>query len=133
MPISESFENCNEELTNYTFGINGFDYADYNPEFGGRFRTNEGRGYANSGNRAITLDNFNNSGTAKNNELIFTYNLSSYIDSAVYLDFSFLYRGETDGNDKIFARGAENRNWIEIYDLFANRLMHLEIIKCKIN
>ena len=121
LPISESFENSNEELTNYTFGINGFDYADYNPEFGGRFRTNEGRAYANSGNRAITLDNFNNSGTAKNNELIFTYNLSSYIDSAVYLDFSFLYRGETDGNDKIFTRGAENRNWIEIYDLFANR------------
>ena len=29
LPISESFENSNEELTNYTFGINGFDYADY--------------------------------------------------------------------------------------------------------
>lgn len=122
LPFTDSFENSNVELTNYTFGINGFDYADYNPEFGGRLRTNEGRIIANNGNHAITLDNLNNAGAAKNNELIFTYNLANYnVDSIVYFDFSYLYRGDPDGNDKVYARGNEVGAWIEIYDLFANR------------
>ena len=120
LPLTESFENVNKELSSYTFGIAGLDFADYSPEYGGRFRSNEGSLYANSGEKAITLDNYRGS-PAKKNELFFTFNLSGYVDSLVFLDFSYMNRAEPDSNDILYARGDDSKPWVRIYDLFTNK------------
>lgn len=120
LPFSESFENLNTELTYSTFGLSGLEYADYYPEEGGRLRSNEGNLYAKTGNKGISLDNYAGSGVKKN-ELIFTRNLSNYVDSIVFLEFNYMNRAEPDSNDIIFARGDDTKPWIRIFDLFANR------------
>jgi hypothetical protein len=121
LPFSESFENTSVQLSEKYFGIEGLEYADYIPEYGGRLRANEGNLFAKSGNRAIALDNFIGSGPVKKNELIFTYNLSAYPDSVVFLDFNYMHRNEPDGRDSVFARGSDTQPWIFLYDLYANR------------
>ncbi|MDB5227292.1 MAG: hypothetical protein JWN78_1485, partial [Bacteroidota bacterium] len=120
LPFTENFETLNAQVSSSTFGLNGLDYADYYPEDGGRLRSNEGNLYANSGYKAVALDNYLGS-TLKRNELIFTYNLSNYKDSLVFLDFSYLSRGESDARDTLFARGSDIKPWIPIYDLYANK------------
>jgi hypothetical protein len=120
LPKSESFETVNSVSTNNIFGINGADYIDYSTEQGGRCRTNEGDLYANTGMRALTLDNYLGSGR-KINEVAFTYNLSNYVDSIIFLDFSYLNRAETDSNNIIFARGDDTKPWVQIFDLYKNR------------
>lgn len=121
LPFTETFESVTAQLTYPTFGIDGLDYADYNPEYGGRFRANEGSLFSKNGYTAVSLDNFIGSGPSKKNELIFTYNLSNYIDSIVFLDFNFMQRAEPDGNDSVFVRGSDTQPWIFLYDLFANK------------
>ncbi|MCC6584298.1 MAG: S8 family peptidase [Chitinophagales bacterium] len=121
LPFSESFENVKTQLSEATFGIVGNDYIDYNPEYGGRIRTNLGDLYANTGKRALTVDNFLGGVSAKKNEILLTYNLSNYIDSLVFLDFSFINHSEADSNDLIYARGNDTKPWVRIYDLYANR------------
>lgn len=120
LPFNESFETLRAEITSATFGLNGLDYADYYPEDGGRLRANEGNLYANTGNVAFSLDNYLGTG-AKKNELIYTYNLSGYVDSLVFLEFNYMNRAEPDSNDLVFARGDDTKPWIRIYDLFSNR------------
>jgi hypothetical protein len=121
LPFSESFEQTNEVLTYPTFGITGLEYADYNCEQGARLRSNESNLYAKNGKRAITLDNYLNQATIKQNELIFTYNLSNYKDSLIYLDFSYMNRAEADSNDILYARGDDTKPWVRVYDLFTER------------
>ncbi len=118
LPFLESFESIKSNiLSNSTFGINGLNYIDYFCELGGRLRANEGNSFANSGRIALTLDNYLNAGLTKKNELIFTYNLSNYVDSLIYLDLNFMNRAEVDGNDTIFARGDDTKPWVPIIDL----------------
>lgn len=121
LPFSESFEQTNEVLTNTAFGISGLEYADYNCEQGARLRSNESNLYALNGKRAITLDNYLNLAPAKQNELIFTYNLSNYKDSLIYLDFSYMNRAESDSNDILYARGSDTKPWVRVYDLYTER------------
>lgn len=118
LPFTETFENAIPTvISNSTFGINGIDYIDYYCEQGGRFRTNEGNLYAKSGKIGFTVDNYFNNGISKKNEVIFTYNLSNYVDSLIYLDVNFLNRAEIDGDDTIYARGNDTKPWVPILDL----------------
>lgn len=121
LPFAESFESLNTELSYSTFGLNGLNYADYYPETGGRLRSNEGNLYARTGTKAVTLDNYLGTSVAKKNDFIFTYNLSNYVDSLIFFDFSYMNRGETDSNDVVFARGDDTKPWVRIYDLYANK------------
>lgn len=120
LPFTESFESLSTELSYSTFGLNGLDYLDYYPENGGRLRTNIGNIFANTGRYALTLDNYIGA-PEKKNELIFTYNLSDYVDSLVFLDFNYMNHAEPDSNDLVFARGDDTKPWIRIYDLYANK------------
>lgn len=120
LPFSESFESLNTELSYSAFGVSGLDYMDYYPENGGRLRTNIGNIFANTGKCALILDNFIGA-PEKKNELIFTYNLSGYVDSLVFLDFNYMNHAESDSNDLVFARGDDTKPWIRIYDLYSNR------------
>ena len=120
LPFSESFEQTNIQLAKATFGMNGIEYADYYPEIESRLRTNEGDVYSLTGNRALTMDNSREIMQRKN-EIIFTYNLSNYVDSVLFFDFNYMNRSEPDGNDTIFARGDDTKPWIPIYNLFENK------------
>ncbi len=120
LPFNESFEQVNEHLTEAVFGMNGISYADFYPEPGGRLRTTEGNLFARSGSNALTLDNYLNSAQRKN-EVIFTLNLSSYVDSVVMLSLNFLNRAETDSLDYIYARGNDAQPWVLVYNLYTNR------------
>lgn len=120
LPFLESFESSNSVvLTNSLFGIKGIDYVDYYCEQGGRLRTNESNSFTKNGKIAITLDNYLNTGITKKNELVFTYNLSNYIDTLIYLDVNFMNRAEVDGDDTIYARGDDTKPWVPILDLLS--------------
>ncbi len=121
LPFSESFESTNSTLSYNTYGINGLEYADYTPEVGGRFRSDEGNLFSRTGNRAVSLDNYIGAAPSKRNELIFNYNLSNYIDSIIFLDFNYMSRNEPDGIDSVYARGDDTKPWIFLYDLYANK------------
>ncbi|MBK9328145.1 MAG: hypothetical protein IPM95_02290 [Sphingobacteriales bacterium] len=71
LPFFESFETSNTTLSYTAYGINGLEYADYTPEVGGRFRSDEGNLFAKAGNRAVSLDNYIGVAPSKRNELIF--------------------------------------------------------------
>jgi len=121
LPFEESFENTKElVLSESAFGIDGIDYIDYYCEDGGRFRTNESNIYANTGRRAFTLDNYLNGTLVKQNEIIFTYNLSNYTDSLIYMDLNYMNRGETDGSDVFYVRSNDTKPWIPVFDLLPN-------------
>ncbi|MCB0507696.1 MAG: S8 family peptidase [Bacteroidetes bacterium] len=120
LPFSESFEETNTQYSTTYFGIDGLEYADYYPEDGMRLRTNEGTLYSKTGNHAITLDNYLQAASHKN-ELVFTYNLSNYVDSVVLFDFNYMDRAEADSNDVIYARGNDTQTWVPIFDLYANK------------
>ena len=71
LPFTEGFESTNSVYANSTFGVDGMEYADFQPEDGARFRRNESNAFANTGNHAITLDNYIEIAQRKN-ELVFT-------------------------------------------------------------
>lgn len=120
LPFVESFENVQNQMTNSTYGIAGLEYADFFAEDGSRFKTNEGAMYARTGNNALTLDNYREI-AQKKNELVFTYNLSNYMDSILFVDFYYMNRAEADSNDWIYARGSDTQPWIPVFNLFEHR------------
>lgn len=119
LPWSESFESVDTIITFSTFGIDNLDYTDFSTQKNGRWRVRNSD-FAKSGQHAITLDNFANSGSVSN-EHIMTFNLSNYVDSVIYFDFSYMHHGEVSGLDFVLARGSDTSNWIPIYDLFTAR------------
>jgi hypothetical protein len=121
LPYYEGFEAASIELLKTTMASIGFDALDFNSDSIGRLRTNEYDGMPRTGNRCMTIDNFK-SGSMRTNEAIITLNLSKYIDSVLFMDFSYMHRGEKNDGDKVFIRGSDTDNWIEIYDLYSNRI-----------
>jgi hypothetical protein len=120
LPWKESFESKTSTITENTFAIDNMLYADYYTTTNGRWRTDRGNLYAQSGINALTLDNINTSGSVTNQHHI-TLNLQNYIDSIVYVDFSFMQHSETSAEDTLFARGNDTSNWIPIYNIYDNK------------
>jgi hypothetical protein len=121
LPWKENFESNSSILSENTFAINNMQYADYWASRYARWRTNAGNLFAHSGSNALTLDNTSTTVIAQNQHII-TLNLNNYIDSIVYLDFSYLSHNETNPEDTLFARGNDTLAWIPIYNLFENKL-----------
>ncbi|WP_439558401.1 S8 family serine peptidase, partial [Dyadobacter sp.] len=95
----------------------------------GRVRTFVNSGFANSGQRALTLDANRYFSGGNTNYLEGTFNLSDYdIETAdVRLTFSYKNHGQkTHANNKIWIRGKDTDPWIEAYDLYANQNLALE-------
>jgi len=117
-----------EHLNDYT-GLNGIDRFDFvNSESWGRARTFVNTGIAYSGSKAITLDYDGNFSGGVTNFLTGTYNLSNYNASIhdLRLDFRYKNHGQTldlsNPYDKVWIRGNDGQQWVEVYDLYANQL-----------
>ncbi len=79
--------------------------------------------FSNSGGKAATLDRSGSSETEVTNYLILTADLRNYAASTeLELSFSYMHHGEdSNPNDKVWIRGSETDNWLEIYNLSANQ------------
>jgi hypothetical protein len=80
--------------------------------------------YSSSSPNAITIDHLAGGAALPQLDasLFITLNLSNYIDSVIFLDFSYASHNEPGDNDFVRVRGSDTDPWITIYNLFANRL-----------
>lgn len=124
LPYFQDFEvNAAITLVDNLIGLDSTDEFDYfNSRAGnGRMRTNAGTGYYNSGQRAITFDQFpatNQSGPYNTNLLRLTLNMSNYVSNNIYLDFAFMHHGdETIDSDRVWVRGNDQAAWVQLYNL----------------
>jgi hypothetical protein len=89
-----------------------------------RLRTFVNTGIAHSGSKALTLDADRYTAAGNTSYLYGTFNLSGYNVNSndLRLDFMFHNHGQNEhGENKVWIRGRDNDNWIEVYDLSANQ------------
>jgi hypothetical protein len=113
-------------------GSDRYDFISGNNDTG-RIRSFINTGIAYSGSKALTLDSWISSrGTV--DSLTATFNLGSFTTSDdIRIDFRYKNHGQrSNPANRVWIRGSDQDNWIEIYDLYANqpdndgsyRLMH---------
>ena len=125
LPMLEDFESSGAISQNVAaFAPTGIEALEFVSSGNGRIRTSLGPDFAFSGSSALTTDT-EDYGTLTSNELIFTYNLSSYSVAAIQLrlNFAFMHHEESEDDDlldNVWIRGSDTDTWIEVYDLFAN-------------
>ena len=105
-------------------GLEGLDRYDFvNSTGNGRIRTFVNTGIAYSGSKALTLD-ADRFIIGNTDSLTGTFNLATY-DAAtndIRLDFRYKNHGqEPNAANKVWIRGNDQQNWIQVYDLFANQ------------
>lgn len=106
-------------------GLTGLDRYDFvGSTVYGRIRSFVNSGIAYSGNRALTLDadRYNAAGTT--DSLTATFNLQGYnvATDDIRLDFYFKHHGQVShAANKVWVRGSDLNNWIEVYNLYANQ------------
>ncbi len=125
LPLTEDFESMPAiSLSAKEMAVGGNKYLDFSADSSlGRASTFVNTGFALSGNRALTLDQFPVSTTRSiADSAIFNYNLSQYAGKQIRFDFYYKNHGQENyGNNKIWVHGSENGNWIEAYNLFDNQ------------
>jgi hypothetical protein len=126
--FTEGFESAAAQTFNAnTRGFNGLDRADYTTsDANGRVRTRVDSGFARTGNRCITLDEQYLSGTASQNNLLTTYNLSNYTSTDnIWLNFFVKNHGVNfnAANNKVWIRGNDQAAWVPVYTLPTNITM----------
>jgi hypothetical protein len=126
IPFIDNFDAAPiQSYTTAQTGLQGLDRYDFvNSNVNGRIRTFINTGMAFSGNRALTLDSktYNPSGTV--DSLTGTYNLAIYNASIhdLRLDFRYKNHGQSsNATNKVWIRGNDQQNWIEVFDLAANQ------------
>lgn len=127
-PIAESFE-ATPSLTLFSnfVGLPGAERFDFeNNSEQGRLRSFAGTGFARTGLRGITFDR-SGTGTGKPvNYLLMTMNLAGFTTTDVMmLDFAYAFHsnfGTDDPANRVWVRGNDGAPWVEIYNLFANKL-----------
>jgi hypothetical protein len=102
-------------------GLDRYDFVTSNDT--GRIRTFLNSGMAYSGSRALTLDAaiFN---TGNTDSLTGTYNLATFNAATddIRLDFRYKNHGQDNHpSNKVWVRGDDTKNWIEVYNLFNNQ------------
>ncbi len=127
-PVMEDFEATPSLTLARTFvglpGAERFDYETSSEQ--GRLRTFAGTGFAKSGLKAITFDRLGTGTGRPINFLIATLNLAGFTTTDVMmLDFAYAFHsnfGNDDPNNRVWVRGNDNAAWVEVYNLFANKL-----------
>ncbi len=105
-------------------GLAGSDRYDFvNSTVYGRLRTFVNSGIAYSGNRAITLDMSRYIAGGNVDSLTGTFNLDNFIAADdIRLDFRYKNHGQkSNAANKVWIRGSDSDNWIEVYNLFTNQ------------
>jgi len=124
LPVADGFESAIiKDYTANTTGLDSIDKVDFKTNATrGRARTFVNTGFARSGNRAITLDQFPY-GTIVTDSMLMTYNASAYnTGNQLRLDFYYKNHGQDNNpNNKVWIRGSDTQPWILAYDLVANQ------------
>ncbi len=126
LPWSDDLETAAVQSINAPqMGLIGRDRYDFvNSSDTGRLRTFFNTGIAYSGTKAITLDS-RISNTGATDSLTATFNLGTFTTSDdIRVDFRYKNHGREDSvhsANKVWIRGNDAGNWIEIYDLYANQ------------
>lgn len=123
LPFYEDFENVGTTttFTSSTTSINGLSEWSYEKTNQGRLRFRAGTGFSNGGSAAATMDVSTNN-QYSTNYLILTLDLSAYTSSELELNFSYMsISDESDNDDRVWVRGSNTGNWVEIYDWDANK------------
>ena len=125
LPVVDGFENAltKDYLLNTT-GLDSIDRVDFKTNTTrGRARTFVNSGFAFSGSKAVTLDQFPYNAAQTTDSLIMTYNLGNYVSGQqLRLDFYYKNHGnDNNPNNKVWIRGADNKPWILAYDLVINQ------------
>ncbi|PWJ57760.1 putative secreted protein (Por secretion system target) [Dyadobacter jejuensis] len=129
-PLTLPFLDNFESLSTFTYlkeqvGLGAGSRYDFQSDLGvGRVRSYVGEGYAASGTKALTLDASQYTASGVTNYLIGTYNLANYSISNTDLRLNFKYKNhgqESNSANKVWIRGNDQAEWIEVFDLFANQ------------
>jgi len=124
MPVTEGFElmpNADYTVTEMAIGENkNLDFTANSLR--GRARSFVNTGFAHSGKRSITLDQWPANAVTTVDSLTFNYNLINYAANQVRLDFYYNNHGQANNaGNKVWIRGSENNTWVQAYDLFINQ------------
>ncbi len=126
LPWIDNFETIPvQTVMNDQMGLTGRDRYDFiNSTAFGRLRTFVNTGIAYSGNRALTLDMDRYVAGGNVDSLTGTFNLATINPVTEDIRFDFRYKNhdqKSNPANRVWIRGSENRNWIEVYNLEANQ------------
>ena len=125
LPLTDGFESTTaQEYTANTIGLEGDDRVDFKTNTArGRARTFVNTGFALTGTRAITLDQFPYNAALNTDSLLMTYNLGNYTTgNQLRIDFYYKNHGQDNNpNNKVWIRGDDSKPWIFAYDLVAGQ------------
>lgn len=125
LPVVDGFETALvKEYGINTTGLDSIDRVDFKTNtLRGRARTFVNTGFAYTGTRAITLDQFPYNAAQTTDSMLMTYNLNNYTTGQqLRLDFYYKNHGqENSPNNKVWIRGSDTKPWVLAYDLIANQ------------
>lgn len=126
LPWTDNFNTLPEQTVLVKqMGLTGSDRYDFvNSTPFGRIRSFINSGMAYSGNRALTMDVDRYTAAGNTDSLIATFNLATFTASSddIRLDFQYKNHGQLpDAANKVWIRGSDTDNWIEVFDLVANQ------------
>lgn len=88
----------------------------------GRARSFVNTGFAHSGSRSLTLDQWPAAVTATADSATLNYNLINFAANQLRMDFYYFNHGQAnEAGNKLWIRGSEKDDWIMAYDLFLNQ------------
>lgn len=127
LPWTDNFETLPvQSITVDQLGLDGSDRYDfYNSTQYGRLRSFVNTGIAYSGNRALTLDIEKYVAVNNIDSLTGTFNLATFNASTddIRLDFRYKNHGQlSSAANRVWIRGNDTQNWLQVYDLYANQL-----------
>ena len=106
-------------------GLVGLDRYDFKSTTAfGQIRSFINSGIAYSGSKALTLDVDRFTAAGSNDSLTGTFNLNGYNTAVddIRLDFQYKHHSQvSNAVNKVWIRGDDQKNWIEVYDLYANQ------------
>lgn len=126
LPWLDNFESVAvQAVITDQMGLSGRDRYDFiNNTVYGQLRTFINTGIAYSGTKAITLDQDRYVTGGNVDSLTGTFNLATFNTATddIRIDFRYKNHGQkSNAANKVWIRGSENDNWIEVYDLYANQ------------
>lgn len=124
LPLTETFESMPvAEFAIPEMAIGNNQRLDFSANTArGRARTYVNTGFAHNGIKAMTLDQTPYNENSTTDSLLVSYNLSAQTANQLRYDFYYKNHGQAkDSSNKIWIRGSENNEWIQVYDLYANQ------------
>lgn len=126
LPWTDNMESVDEQtVIADQMGLSGSDRYDFvNSTIYGRLRSFINTGIAYSGDKALTLDMTRYQLAGNVDSLTGTFNLATFNAATddIRMDFRYKNHGqESDPANKVWIRGSDTDNWIEMYNLFANQ------------